>query len=251
MAYKVPVQQGPSFVDDVLKNVDTLPQTLRNVYGQIRDLDVQLKRKFSPRLLLELVFWVSRDAEFVLPCPFVCVGVWNGLLEIEEEANESLGRAAEGATLADHEVAQEELRKSADVVHANCAELADKKVALAQNASDIIATVIRGIDDKLLRFENQLRKEGRWPADAPPTKVPKTVARTLSTPEVKANAPKKANVLVHPPQTMRSSGSGLADDNIVDPNECVDLTQFWLTKSLRCSLEIANDQPCSLFKFVG
>mmetsp|Transcript_44790 Transcript_44790/g.173809 ORF Transcript_44790/g.173809 Transcript_44790/m.173809 type:complete len:109 (-) Transcript_44790:1967-2293(-) len=90
MAYKVPVQQGPSFVDDVLKNVDTLPQTLRNVYGQIRDLDVQLK-------------------------------------QIEEEANESLGRAAEGATLADHEVAQEELRKSADVVHANCAEVRKRK----------------------------------------------------------------------------------------------------------------------------
>uniref|UniRef100_A0A7S0BHS8 Inhibitor of growth protein N-terminal histone-binding domain-containing protein n=1 Tax=Rhodosorus marinus TaxID=101924 RepID=A0A7S0BHS8_9RHOD len=182
MAYKVPVQQGPSFVDDVLKNVDTLPQTLRNVYGQIKDLDVQLK-------------------------------------QIEEEANESLGSAAEGATLADHEAAQEKLRKSADAVHANCAELADKKIALAQNASDIIATVIRGIDDKLLRFENQLRKEGRWPADAPPTKLPKTLARTLPVAEVNANAPKKANVLVHPPQSMRSSGSGLADDAIVDPNE--------------------------------
>jgi len=180
MAYRAPVQQTHSFVEEVLTNVDTLPQTLRNVYTQIKDLDVQLQQ-------------AETDAERAI--------------------GEKLNRLGAGQQEAAQEI-HEETRKA----HTHCSELGDKKVALAQSSCDIINGVIRSIDEKLVRFELQLRKEGRWPADAT---APKSTRVTMTSSEQPPKTPtsRRANVLVHPPQSVRTANTAVVDDVPVDPNE--------------------------------
>lgn len=105
----------------------------------------------------------------------------------------------------------------------NAAEFAAKKVSLAKDARERIVAALADLDSRLVEFEAQLRKEGRWPApDAPPgltAKVPRG-----KPPVSPKNA--KAPVRVPPPEqpsgratqkARRREGTGVGIANPTTP----------------------------------
>lgn len=81
---------------------------------------------------------------------------------------EAATTAAEAVTRATTKgVALENVKRTYhDFIHqqASAAEFAAKKLSLAKETRDKIESAIADLDARLVEFESQLRKEGRWPA---------------------------------------------------------------------------------------
>lgn len=103
---------------------------------------------------------------------------------------------------------------------------------MAQKSYDAVMGVIRMLDETLVQFQDQLRREGKWPADAivpvknrqslqsgPSGGPTAPVSQSLAvTPK---NNSRRANVLIHPPQGVRTGNTTVVEDLPIDPNEFV------------------------------
>lgn len=143
MAYRQPADRrdrsaeltSSSYLERFLEQVSTLPTSVQDTLDQIRKYDDRVDNLVSDAEI-SATATVSRSI--------------------------SKGMPLENARRSYFDMIQ--YQKSA-------VELSDKKIALAKNAHDAVDTIIADIDQRLLEFEAQLKKDGRW---LPQGKVPVT-----------------------------------------------------------------------------
>lgn len=136
MAYRLPTDRrgeapftghNTSYLDDFLDQIETLPGSTKSLFHEMRQLDDRIGSTVS---------------------------------EAEAASQEAVSRATtKGVPL------ENVKRTFHEFVHlqASAAEFADKKTRLATDARDAVVAAIEDLDAKLVEFEAQLRKEGRWP----------------------------------------------------------------------------------------
>lgn len=136
MAYRLPERRErdptgppPSYLDDFLDKVEPLPNTIKSLCHEIRSLDDKIN-------------------------------------SIVTESSAVVTEAVTRATTKG--VPLENVKRTLhDFVHlqASASEYAERKHKLASEARDCIQEKIEEIDKRLVEFEKQLRKEGRWPRE--------------------------------------------------------------------------------------
>lgn len=120
-----------SYLDDFLDQIDPLQSSTKASFAEIRHLDDRIA---------------------------------NILIEAQGAAEEAVRRATS-------KIAIESVRRQYhEFIHlqASAKEFSDKKIALAEAAHVSVTGAISDLDTRLVEFEAQLRKEGRWPGAAPP-----------------------------------------------------------------------------------
>lgn len=116
-----------SYLDDFLDQIESLPANTKSLFHEMRQIDDRIGTTV-------------------------------------DEADMTLKEAISRATTKG--VALENVKRTFhEFVHlqTSAAEFADKKVRIAKEARDTVLEALSDIDDKLVDFESQLRREGRWP----------------------------------------------------------------------------------------
>lgn len=127
--------KAPAYLEEFLDRIETLPAQIKGKFAEMRELD-ERSRQYAGEA---------------------------------EKGGAEAARRAQGKG-----VSNESLKKAyLEVIslQGKALEDSDNKVAIAEQAFEVVDDVIRSLDDKLKEFETQLRKEGRWPAsvaDKPP-----------------------------------------------------------------------------------
>lgn len=135
MAYRLPTDRreaaattyNTSYLDDFLDQIESLPANTKSLFHEMRELDDR---------------------------------IGSTVTEAENVSKEAILRATtKGVPL------ENVKRTFHEFVHhqTSAAEFADKKVRIAKEARDNVLEAINDINDKLVDFEAQLRREGRWP----------------------------------------------------------------------------------------
>lgn len=123
--------QAPSFLDEFLDQIETLPAQIKSKFAEMRDLDDQAARNMD---------------------------------EAEAASADAVRKSASLKSTGGNDP----LKKSfVDVLsfQGKAIDASLGKVAIAENSYEIIEQTIKGLDDRLRDYEAQLKKEGRWPAD--------------------------------------------------------------------------------------
>lgn len=138
MAYRQPERRdrthesyAPSYLDEFLETIEPLQASTRSTFAEIAQLDERINTTLD---------------------------------EAQAAVDEVVRRATS-------KVAIESVRRQYhEFIHlqASAQEFSEKKLALASSAHESIENVIEDLDKRLLEFEAQLRKEGRWPGASPP-----------------------------------------------------------------------------------
>lgn len=138
MAYRLPSERrerahesyAPSYLDDFLDQIEPLQASTKSKYAEMRALDDRINTV---------------------------------LTEADVAADEAVRRATTRGAI------ESVRRQYHEFIHlqASGKEFSDKKVALATQAEEAVDDVISDLDKRLIEFEAQLRKEGRWPGASP------------------------------------------------------------------------------------
>ncbi|CAN4118402.1 unnamed protein product [Withania somnifera] len=131
------------FVDDYLEYSSTLPAELQRLLNTIRELDERSQ------------------------------GIIN---QTRQQTNYCLGLASQSQGSREYnyvdDEAFEKLRKEIEANQDNALSLCTEKVLLARQAHDIIDSHIKRLDEDLTNFAEDLKQEGKLPADEPPILPP-------------------------------------------------------------------------------
>lgn len=135
MAYRQMDIKAPSYLEDFLDQIELLPSQIKGKFAEMREMDERANMSMS---------------------------------DAERAAADSIRKATSKGT------SNETLKKAYQEVislQGKAVANANRKVATAEKAFEMVDDVIRNLDEKLREYEAQLRKEGRWPAstaDRPP-----------------------------------------------------------------------------------
>lgn len=135
MAYRQYDMKVPSYLEDFMDEICTLPTVLKGKFNEMREMD-------------------DRVTSF--------------MADADKAVAETLRKASTKGP------STEALKKAyQDVIslQGKAGESATRKVEIAERSFEIVDDVICNLDDKLREFEKQLRKDGRWPvsnAEKPP-----------------------------------------------------------------------------------
>lgn len=127
MAYRQMEKRAPSYLEDFLAQIETLPSQLRSKLSEMRLLDEKALRLVS---------------------------------ESEKVATE----AAKRSTMKGNNV--DTLKRAFHEVmamQAQATESSSEKKRLAEEIYEVVDDVVHGLESSLKDFEKQLKKEGRWP----------------------------------------------------------------------------------------
>ena len=135
MAYRLPTERKDrgyenyttSYLDDFLETIESLPNEARSVFAEVYNLEQKITS-------------IDNDAQSAL--------------------NEAIRRAQAKGTPVENV-----RRQYHEFIHLQTAamELSDKKLDYVKNVHDSLNDAISHIDTKLVDFETQLKREGRWP----------------------------------------------------------------------------------------
>lgn len=135
MAYRQYDMKVPSYLEDFMDEICTLPTVLKGKFNEMREMD-------------------DRATSF--------------MADADKAVAETLRKASTKGP------STEALKKAyQDVIslQGKATDNAMQKVEIAERSFEVVDEVIRNLDDKLREFETQLRKDGRWPvsnAEKPP-----------------------------------------------------------------------------------
>ncbi|GJQ10234.1 hypothetical protein GpartN1_g2025.t1 [Galdieria partita] len=135
MAYRKLETRVPSYLDEVLGKVSSLPNDLKQNFAKIRELDARC---------------VALQAEA------------ERLNEECQERGQSKSRSTESL---------KNIWKELEETQREMIALTDQKVKLAEKVYDSVDRNVRQLDEKLREFEAHLRAEGKWPVDAQDRRV--------------------------------------------------------------------------------
>ncbi|GJD06561.1 Inhibitor of growth protein 4 [Galdieria sulphuraria] len=135
MAYRKLETRVPSYLDEVLGKVSSLPNDLKQHFSKIRELDARC---------------VALQAEA------------ERLNEECQERGQSKSRSTESL---------KNIWKELEETQREMIALTDQKVKLAEKAYDSVDRNVRQLDEKLREFEAHLRAEGKWPLNVQDRRV--------------------------------------------------------------------------------
>lgn len=131
MAYrKISEAQVPSFLDEFLDQIQSLPAQVKAKYAEMRELDDRTSSLMS---------------------------------DAERAAAEAVKRASVKSS-----GGSDPLKRTFQELlscQAKASDCSQKKVELAESAYELIDDTVKSLDDKLKEYETQLKKEGRWPGN--------------------------------------------------------------------------------------
>lgn len=191
MAYRLPTERRErpndaatlSYLEHFLEQIETLPAQTKSTFAEIRVIDDKLKSVLSN---------AQSAAEQAM------------------QRSATKGTPIETARRCYHEFIH--LQTSAK-------EYADKKISLASTMHDSVDSVIGELDRRLIEFENQLKRDGRWPpANPPPTST--LPAQPLPARPPAAKAPRTetpTTPTLTPPPTRAAQKARLRDSEPSSP----------------------------------
>ncbi|PXF48900.1 Inhibitor of growth protein 4 [Gracilariopsis chorda] len=127
--------QPVSYLDDFLDKIDPLQNSTKATFAEIKSLDDRAQ---------------------------------STLALAQTAAEETVSRSNSSAPIASVRRQYQEFINH----QANVKEFSDKKVTLATDALHSLDAVLEDLDRKLIDFEAQLKRDGRWPQPTAPTTVP-------------------------------------------------------------------------------
>lgn len=216
MAYRLPSDRrdraidsyAPSYLDDFLDQIEPLQASTKSTFSDIRHLDDRVDTIFE---------------------------------QAQAAADESVRRATS-------KVAIESVRRQYhEFIHlqASAKEFSDKKINLAADARDSIVNVIADLDEKLIEFEAQLKKDGRWPgaplpqplpqADKPPLppRPPEPPVPTKSTLKTRRKEPIPPNPATPRAAALAAARAGSGTVKATDDAEDVEMGPIKLEKVMK------------------
>lgn len=143
MAYKLPERREreppPSYLDDFLDKLEGFPTQMKNTFQEMRNLDDKIQASVH---------------------------------EADGLTTEAIHRATTKG------VALEQVKRTMNEtvhLHASTTEWQQRKRKLAADMLQLVQGQVEEMDKKLMDFEKQLKKEGRWPRDGEePVKKPRS-----------------------------------------------------------------------------